>query len=279
MKRIFLIVLTAIFSCSFGQISKFGAPKIRKKQEVPVEFTRNDGTTFKALLMAPKDNKGEDKSYMIEALYDEFEYKMSADSKKEKIAAKEIKGVKFLEQDDDESLGMERLKLKTMNVKGELVDKAYDDFAPLLYDGKIKIYGSNVVSCYEGGTGCQYLYTKIYLKNRNSDYAIAPLDYDRINLFNISSIDDKMFAALKAAGNNCENFNKYLDGVIVQSKNKAFREEMKKTGMAYYKEAFKVGKEQKLSARQTQELLGSNMMQLYLNFYGGFVREYEKNCP
>lgn len=90
---------------------------------------------------------------------------------------------------------MERLKLKEINCRGERVDKEDGYFAPVLYDGKIKIYGSNIIECNTNGGECIFMVTKFYLKNQNSADAIAPADYDIISIFNGGNMEEKMMDA------------------------------------------------------------------------------------
>ena len=105
-----------------------------------------------------------------------------------------------------------------------------------------------------------------------------PIDYDRINLFNIAKMDDKMVDAFKYAGNNCTNFDKYLEKML-DSKNKELWKSWKEDFKAARSKGITEAKEMGLKGVEAQKHLGNSVRDFYLKFYVGLIGEYEKNCP
>ncbi|MCC2589826.1 hypothetical protein [Chryseobacterium sp. MFBS3-17] len=161
-----------------------------------------------------------------------FEYKLEPEGKLLKVDASELQKVKFLDEFEDERLGLERLKLKAVNDKGVVDDKAYNSWQPLLYDGKIKIYGSNLYSC--SGSICTFLFSKFYLRNEKDDFTVMPIDFDRLNLLNLGKMDEKRVEALRLVGKDCPEFSKYIDFFYDNLKNdKEFKKSLEETGIIF----------------------------------------------
>lgn len=271
MKRILLCFLLV------GTLSGISAQKKKAKDNYSrAVFTMNDGSEKPILFYGYTYPTESFYAFMKGSDIYNFEYKLDPEGKLLKVDAKEVKKVKFLDEYEDEKLGLERLKLKAINAKGEVTDKAYDSWQPLLYDGKIKIYGSTMYSC--TNNVCSYGNTKIYLRNAKDEFAIMPIDYDRLNLLNIGRIDEKMVEAFRMVGSGCSDFNVYLDSLYSKMQDKVFRKQFSQDWMAVRKKAMKDGREQRLGFAGTQKLIGTYMMEFYMKLYTGIVLEYEKNC-
>lgn len=163
-------------------------------------------------------------AFMKESDIYKFEYKLGPEGKLLKVDASELQKVKFLDEFEDERLGLERLKLKAVNDKGVVDDKAYNSWQPLLYDGKIKIYGSNLYSC--SGSICTFVFSKFYHRNERDDFAVMPIDFDRLNLLNLCKMDEKRVEAFRLVGKGGPEFNKYLDGFYAKLQKKSFRKQV-----------------------------------------------------
>lgn len=263
-----------------ASIAVFSQKKEKKEETYPkAEFTLEDGNKMSALFVAYTYPNGSYPSFFDKDDIYSFEYKTSPESKTEKISAKEVKSMKIYNDEGDFVNGVERLDLKAINSNGELVDKTKRSFQPLLYDGKIQIFGSNIFMC-QGNikSHCTYVYSTFYIRNSKDDFAIMPVDYDRINLFNFGSAEEKMIGAFRVVGKNCESFNQYLSFLEKKLGEKEFRkkfkEEFKKVRTEAFEEAKNSGKKGNF-----QNIVGDKMLLYYLNFYSGIVKEYEKNCP
>jgi len=271
MTKKLLIAISVITSITtFSQKKENTYPK--------AEFTLENGSKMSALFVAYTYPNGSYPSFFDKDDIYSFEYKTAPEAKTEKIGAKEVKAMKIYDENGDFVNGIERLDLKAINSNGELVDKRKRSFQPLLYDGKIQIFGSNMFMC-QGNlkAACTYVYSMFYIRNSKDDFAIMPVDYDRINLFNFGSAEEKMIGAFRIVGKNCENFNQYLSFLEKKLEDKEFRkkfkEEYKKVRTDSFEEAKSSGKKGNF-----QNILGENMLRYYLNFYSGIVKEYEKSC-
>lgn len=100
--------------------------------------------------------------------------------------------------------------------------KNYDAFLPILYEGKINIYGYDYFICVNGSSGCSYNTTMLYIKNQADAIAYMPIDYDRIGQFAWGSISKRFIAAFREVGRNCNNFQKYIDEIELLVKENGF---------------------------------------------------------
>lgn len=207
-----------------------------------------------------------------------FEVKLSPEAETEKINSDLVKAVKFVDDYDDEILGLEKLKMKTVDSDGKISDKSHVSWQPLLYDGKIKIYGSNSYMCAQDGNQCSYAVSEFFLRNSQDDYAVMPVDYDRLNLLNFWKADERMIESFKLVGKNCANFNSYVDTVYQKFQDKNFRKKMSADIKEARKRGFDEGKAENLGYNRTQERVGRRTQEYYMNFYVGIIQEYEKNC-
>src|SRR5690606_20862916 len=245
-----------------GTLSSLSAQKSDKEIYSRAVFTMNDGSEKPVLFYGYTYPTQSVYTYIEGSDIHKFEYKLEAKSKVLKIDAKEVKMVKFLDEYEDEIRGLERLVLKAVNVKGEIVDKAYDSWQPLLYDGKIKVYGSTSYNC--TNNACSYAHTSIYIRNAKDDFAVMPIDYDRLNLFNMGKIDEKMVEAFRMVGGGCADFNIYLDSLQSKLRDRAFRKQYSQEWLAIFRKSMKEGRERRKGYGTTQNSMAENMMELYM---------------
>lgn len=264
------------FSLLFA-VTAVDAQKKNKEKYSQAVFTMNDGSEKNVLFVAYTFPTESLYAFMKGSDIYKFEYKLEPEGKLLKVDASELQKVKFLDEFEDERLGLERLKLKAVNDKGVVDDKAYNSWQPLLYDGKIKIYGSNLYSC--SGSICTFVFSKFYLRNEKDDFAVMPIDFDRLNLLNLGKMDEKMVEAFRLVGKGCPEFNKYLDGFYAKLQEKSFRKQVNEDMKKARQRGFAEAKAEKLGYRATQDRVGRYVMEYNLNLYTGIVREYEKNCP
>lgn len=112
-------------------------------------------------------------------------------------------------------------QIKAINTKGEVVDKSHDSSQPILYDGKLQIYGSNIFA--SDKNLCRYSYSAFYIKNSKNDFGIMPIDFDRINIFNIGSIPEKMVEDFRFVGKDWPEFQNYLKTLQSKVVEKSFQ--------------------------------------------------------
>ncbi len=252
----------------------------KKEKDFPrAVFVKNDGSEMNVLFVAYTYPTQPYLRFLKGTDILNFEYKLTPEGKTEKIKSDELQLVRFIDQYEDEILGLEKLTMKAVNENGKISEKSMVSWQPLLYDGKIKIYGSNSFMCASDGNQCTYSLSKFYMKNAKDDYAVMPIDYDRLNLLNIWKADERFIEAFKLVGKNCENFNNYVDTVYGQFQDKAFRKKMTAEIKEARKRGFEEAKAEKLRFNASQERVGLRVQEFYLNLYMGIIKEYEKNCP
>lgn len=262
MKKIYLFTFIIIITFINGQ-----------RSFVPVEITKSDGTKENVLLRDiyfPDSNSymgivKQSKNKSIFEKEQKFEYKISENSPIQKISYNDIQKIKILNKNNDSILGFEKLNIKEVNRNGVVSDKNYDAILPILYEGKMNIYGYNYLICKNSiSSDCRYFTTVIYVKNNKSDFAVMPVDIDKISGFNSGGMDDKFIQAFKYAGSDCAEFSKYIDDLNKQLKNSDFKKKIKQDFKDYYRN--NRGNPNDIMARYT------------LDFYKGIIGEYEKNC-
>ncbi len=259
-----------------GTQSSLSAQKSDREIYSRAVFTMNDGSKKPVLFYRYTYPTQSLYTYIEGSDIHNFEYKLEAESKILKINAEEVKKVRFMDEYEDEILGLERLQLKAVNIKGEIVDKAYDSWQPLLYDGKIKIYGSTSYNC--TNNACSYANTRIYIRNAKDDFAIMPIDYDRLNLFNMGKVDEKMVEAFRMVGGGCADFNIYLETLQNKLRDREFRKQYSQEWLAIFRKSIKEGRARRKGKATTNNTIAENMMEFYMKMYTGIVFEYEKNC-
>ncbi|MPS64583.1 hypothetical protein [Chryseobacterium sp.] len=275
MKLRILLLFMCMTSTKFFCQQYYG--KNETKNLPKVEFLLADGSKVNGFFVGYTYPNGTYPGFFDKDDIYNFVYKKTKGSEDEKFGANEVKSVKIFDDYDDVTNAIERLDMKYVDKNGEVTDKKKRSFQPLLYDGKIQIFGSNLKVC--SGAACNYVYSKFYLKNAKDDFAVMPVDYDKLSLFNVGSMYDKMVEAFKYAGRDCPEFQKYMESFRAKLEDKEFKKEITAKFKGIRKKAYEDGKKSNLGYNGTQDLLGEYMLQAYLEFYGGIVREYEKNCP
>lgn len=265
-------------------VGSMQAQKQDKNSYIPVEVTKNDGSkmsvfvnriqiprisTFKDLLGGADFNSNT-----------KIEYKTSESSSSEKISAKDIAKIAYLDKDNDEAVVYEKLKVKEFDRNGELKELKNEVFLSQIYDGKIGVYGHPNILCTKNGQigpyMCEYTYSTFYLKNNQENFVIMPLD---INLFDVKRSFDNFVKAFKVAGKDCSEFNKYLESFRKKMDDKNFQKEMRRGMIDYKKQMVKQAKENKLDRGEALDFVARKMFAYEAELYLGIVKEYEKNCP
>lgn len=139
----------------------------------------------------------------------DFKFKEQKTSTVQVIPIGDIKRIVLTDDNGNDKLTYDKMKLKTVNVKGELVDVNKTVVLPLEQEGKFNLYGINLAFI-QNKRYVSALYLP-YIKKPNDEYGIILIDINRINFFNLGKIDDKIKAGLLAVSNDCPIFQKDID--------------------------------------------------------------------
>lgn len=274
MKSKFLLILFCMTCVKLFSQSYYGKHNVKDLPKA--EFLLADGSKVSGFFVGFTYPNGTYPDFFNKNDIYNFIYKKAKTSEDEKLGANDVKSVKIYDEHDDVINAIERLDMKYVDKDGHVSDKKKRSFQPLLYDGKIQIYGSNLKMC--STAICNYAYSQLYIRNAKDDFAVMPVDYDKLGLF-AGSLYEKMVEAFRYAGRDCPEFQKYMDTFEAKLEDKDFKKTINTKFKDIRKKAFDEGKKNKLGHNATQDLLGDYMLEAYLEFYGGIIREYEKNCP
>lgn len=280
MNRILLIAGLICANLMFGQSKK----SLEKRPFIPVEITKTDGSTENILLRDiyfPKAESfmgivAQNKNKSVFENEQLFEYKTSEASEIKKIGYHDIQKIKVVDKYDDEVIGYEKLSIKKVSKDNDVKDKNYTAILPILYDGKIDIYGYEYTVC-GNGMGCMYAGTIMYIKNDKSDFAVMPVDVDEVSLFNLGSLDEKLINAFKYAGGDCPEFVKYLDNLYIKLQDRDFRKKMKQDIKDNYQKA--IDESKSLDKKDRFNYVTRKRSEYDIKMFVKIINEYEKNCP
>lgn len=251
--------------------------KKQMNEQPKAEFVMEDGSKINGFFIAYNYPNGSYPGFFDKNNIYSFEYKKTQSSSSEKLSAKDVKSLKLFDNDNDVVNAIEKLDMKYVDKNGKVEDKRKKSFQPLLYDGKIQIFGSNIDVC--TNSICNYAYSEFYIRNAKDNFAVMPVDYDKMGLFSGGSLYDKMVQAFRYTGRNCPDFQKYMDVFESKLEDKSFKKEINEKFKQVRKQAYEDAKKAGYKHNKTQEVIGDYMLRAYLEFYGGIVKEYEKNCP
>lgn len=246
-------------------------------REAEVTFT--DGHKEKGLIYGFIENKfieiGNPMSFGFDTLEsrmnlldNSFDFKINEGDKPRKLTQNEINDVEIIKR-DGKNLHYRLMDLKTVNVKGEIVDLKKRAWLPVYSEDKVNLFAYSVYS--EG----RYMMTVAYLNHSKDNFAINPIDLNRLNLFNIGKIDDKFINALKEVFKDCPEYVKKLEQNFNEKK------------MGYSAESYdelkkqlkEVKKDKNLTKQQKRDLEDELQQKYYLDPYSNLIEEYNETCP
>ena len=281
MKKILSLALLIFSITVFGQ-------KNSKNKGVyaPVEITKSDGSKMTVFLKRITLPKLSNFKYVFGGNQNanvKIEYKTSENGSPEKMNSKDIVRFRFLDQDEEEIAAYERLHVKVFDKNNVLKDTKQVMYMPLVYEGKINVYGEANFLCQSSpnsnkivpGT-CEYAYSTFYLKNNQENFAVTPLD---IKIFNKERTYDNFMNAYKAAGKECSEFTAYLNNLRSKVEDKEFTRKMRDEAISYRKEVKKNSRDLDLNKEERVDYVGRKLFLQEAQFYVNIVKEYEKNCP
>ncbi len=146
----------------------------------------------------------------------QFKFKEEAGSAVQIINIDDVKRIIVLNTDGSEKLIYDKMKLRTINSKNEVVDLDKTVILPLEQEGKLNLYGITVAvygNSGMSGSPTKYLATLFipYLKSANSEYAYLPFDINRMNIFNLGKLEAKFKKALEESTKDCSEFQSDID--------------------------------------------------------------------
>lgn len=204
----------------------------------------------------------------LNLLDNHFKFKNSIDDNDHIVLSQDdIKEVKIKEF--GKLIKYKLLSLKTVNVKGEIVDLDTKAWLPLYSSDRVNIFAYTIL------VNKNYFWTPVYLNKEDEDFAISPIDINRINVFNIGKIDDKIIVALKEVFKDCPNYVKIINEDPVKKLTDNFQnsKEQKEIIKKFEQENKELPKKDK--KKKLDELKASFLIQPFLNF----INEYKSTCP
>jgi hypothetical protein len=134
-----------------------------------------------------------------------FSFKNTSDGDSRKLTQNDISEVE-IKRKDGKINHYKLMDLKTVNIKGEIIDLKKKAWLPFYKKDVINVFAYDLYS--ENG----YMTTVVYLNNPKDNFAINPIDFNRLNIFNLGKIDDKILFALNEVFKDCPEYAKKLKG-------------------------------------------------------------------
>lgn len=279
MKKLLTLLLLIAF-CHQGNSQEL-VFNLSKKDFIASEIVMNDGTVITGFIKdftLPNtiefrgigfDFKSIESKLSLDR--SEFNYKSEEKGPVEKLKLTDIQSIVLKAED---TIKYEKIKLKTINSKLEVVDLEREIMAPLIEEGKINLYGFTVYEC---SGNCIMTFVIAYIKKPEDEFAYIPIDFNRINLFNFGNIDDKLFKAFEETGKDCPDFVAYLKETQASFENKENVKDARKKHKELKKERTAKVKEVK-GARAKNKLRDELITQQFLEMYLDIIDVYEAKC-
>ena len=203
----------------------------------------------------------------------EFEFKKTPESDAQKILIDDLESITIV-NDDQTPFRFDKVKLKTINSDMQIVDLNRKVLIPLSREGKINLYSIQVEIC---SPNCIPGPVIAYIKKPGDEFAYIPIDINRLNIFNIGSLEGKMLESFRQVSKNCPEFLKYLDDWERKSGDKEFRKSVKARWKAVDKE-----KEEALKtlhdSKQRRKIENDYYVKRFLTWELDMIEKYESMC-
>lgn len=261
---LFLIIFTCFAYYGYTQDLYYGFPDSEKEAEITftdghVETGKIYGFIDRRSIYLDVDNPFKSVERRLN-LTDKIFHFDNGNGIKRKVKSDEAVKIKVVEEGKD--VFYERVYVKTVNSKGKVVDLKRQLWLPYIYsDDRVAILGLNMLDLNK-----RYVGTLVYLKRAEEDFVLNSLDYNRLNIFNFSKLDDKMYAVYREIFRDCEATVEYINyfANLKGKKKKQVRKEM----MEKYK-AVPVNKDESITERYERLALTNPMF---------FLNHYNQNC-
>ncbi|MFA7446110.1 MAG: hypothetical protein WCY89_09200 [Flavobacteriaceae bacterium] len=279
MKKTLLVVILAIFMPKVNIQAQI-IINFNSKKYIPCEITFDDNTVVSGFIKDFRLPKTiEITGYELSTIESElnldrskFKFKSTQDSKAEDLTLSDIKYITLIEEDGQ--VKYEKLHLKTINSKSEVVDLKREVMVPLLREGSINLYGLQVYEC---SGGCIMLWILAYIKHPDSEYAYIPIDYNGLNLFNVGKLQEKIFRSFEEVGKDCEDFANYMKELSQTKMSKDEKKEAKEEYRAFQKKLKDELKSVK-GAKNKRQLEDDLYTEYFLGKYIKVIDEYDNRC-
>ncbi len=200
-----------------------------------------------------------------------FKFKKEMNGSVENLNLLDIKSIKLMEED---TIKYEKLKLKTINSSLKVVNLEREVMIPLISENKINLYGLMVNQC---SINCRPMFVIAYIKKPNDEFAFIPIDFNRINMFNLGKVDDKFLKAFEEVGKDCPEFMEYIQKSKILIDDKVATKDMKSD---YYR--FENEKKEKLNQiknRGERKKMSKKLdVERFLRPYFHLIEEYSIRC-
>lgn len=271
-KKLFLLIF-----CLFSFV--LNAQKDSRYDENDIaEFQLEDGSSFKAYIIGTVTNTLNVGQIIIHNRISGFKYATLDDQKKKEISAKDVKKVIYYNGGEVSQI-QEKIKVKTVDKDASLSNETAETFEYLLYDGKIKLYSSNVFECLDL-TNCYYTHSNFYIKKPDDAFTVLAVKTKSQFNTKMGSSIEKIVPAFRAIGGNCSSFSKYLDDFDKNMmKDKQLDKTLQKEYQEIYKTTLKEVKNDRERLRKLFHIVADKVQSRQAEIYLGLIKEYEKNCP
>ncbi len=206
-----------------------------------------------------------------------FNFKKDLQSESQKISIDELRSITLLDADQN-TVCYDKVKLKAINSKMEVLDLNRVILAPVRREGKINLYAIELRTCeklpYPSVRECQTSVIS-YIRNPNDEFAFIPL-YD-VNLFNLGSIANKMLESFRHVSQDCPEFQTYLNDYQKNLQDKEFRKQVKARWQSVdneKKEALKTAN----GSKDRRKIRDVYLVKRYLTFEMDMIEKYESIC-
>ncbi|WP_294226813.1 hypothetical protein [uncultured Chryseobacterium sp.] len=211
----------------------------------------------------------------------QFKFKEEAGSAVQLINIDDVKRIIVLNTDGSERLIYDKMKLRTINSKNEVVDLDKTVILPLEQEGKLNLYGITVAvygNSGMSGSPTKYLATLFipYLKSSNSEYAYLPFDINRMNIFNLGKLEAKFKKALEESTKDCPEFQSDINETM-----KLFEKRLTKDQKQMY---YDKEEKKKQIRKNTKDKAEEDFLQMKIDAEYGMepylklVEDYNKKC-
>lgn len=254
---------------------------ISKKEYIPTEIVLNDGKIISGFIKdftLPKTIEFRGLGYDFKSIESKlnldrtkFKFKKEINGSVEDLDLIDIKSITLKEEDTTK---YEKLKLKTINSNSEVIDLKREVMIPVIKEGKINLYGLRAYQC---AGPCEMMFVIAYVKKPNDEFAYIPIDFNRMNLFNLGKIDDKLFKAFEEIGKDCPEFQNYLKNNKALFEDENYRKEVKNEYKQFQKDKKEKIKQLK-RAREKRRMEDNMNTEYFLKIYYNLINEYSSRC-
>ena len=263
-KKITLIAAFLFFSIQlYAQNDYVSCTIIRENGIRTKGFIQNLISTKTKRLEVYDDFKSWEKIFNLDRK--NFIFKSVENTEPISIPADSLKSIIIYPEIND-SLVYDKVFTKTINIKNNVVDLDKQLFLPLLRKGKLDFYGFYFTK-YEGSSKSDEFMG--YIKRPEDNFVIKPFDINRLNIFNVWTLEERIYTAFLTLTKDCDVYQAYMTDKIAKAKknDKNYKKECKEELRKYMVE----------NPDNSSDLnaLTSHYVEYLLTIY---IKQYENMC-